>query len=56
MKMVYHPNTGELWDAAYVLIGDVDPLMNTTKQIEEILLQNRPLVQKDVETEGIRSW
>ena len=52
MTMLYEQRTGTLMDATYVLIGDVDPLMNTTKQIEEILLQNRPLVQKDVETEG----
>ena len=49
MKMVYHPNTGALLDPANMFIGDVDPMMNISKQIEEILLQNRPLVQKDVE-------
>ena len=52
MKMIYDKQTCVLLDPTKMFIGDVDPLMNASKQIEEILLQNRPLVQKDVETEG----
>ena len=51
MKMIFDKQTNTLMDPTYMLIGDVDPLMNTSKRIEEILSQNRPLVQKDVETE-----
>ena len=52
MKMVYHPNTGALLDPANMFIGDVDPLMNTSKQVAEILLQNRPLLQKAAKDKG----
>ena len=52
MKRIYNQKTGLLMDAANVFIGDVDPLMNSSKQIEEILLQSRPLVQKDAKDKG----
>ena len=53
MKMIYDKKTGILTDATEVFVGDIDPLVHITdqEQAEEILLQNRPLVQKDVETE-----
>ena len=51
MKMIYDKKLNAVLDPANMFIGDVDPLMNTSKQVAEILLQNRPLVQKDVETE-----
>ena len=51
MKMIFDEQTSTLMDPTKMFIGDVDPLMNTSKQIEEILLQNRPLLQKDAETE-----
>ena len=49
MKMLYEQTTGLLLDPAYVLIGDVDPLVHRTSQEQtaEILSQNRPLLQKD---------
>ena len=51
MKMIYDKKLDAVLDPANMFIGDVDPLMNTSKQVAEILSQNRPLVQKDVETE-----
>ena len=52
MKMIYDKQTCVLLDPTKMFIGDVDPLMNSSKQIEEILLQNRPLVQKDAKDKG----
>ena len=52
MKMIFDKRTRNLLDPTDMLIGDVDPLMNTSKRIEEVLLQNRPLLQKDAEDEG----
>ena len=51
MKVIYHPEAGLLMDAADVLIGDVDLLMGLAEQIEEVLSQNQPLLQKVVESE-----
>ena len=49
--MIYDKKLGAVLDPANMFIGDVDPLMNTSKQVAEILLQNQPLLQKDVEPE-----
>ena len=51
MKMIYDKKLDVVLDPANMFIGDVDPLMNTSKQVAEILLQNQPLLQKDVEPE-----
>ena len=53
MKMIYDKKTGLLTYATDVFIGDIDPMEQVTEleQIEEILSQNRPLIQKDVEPE-----
>ena len=52
MKMIFDKQTRVLLDPANMFIGDIDPLVQRTSQekAEEILSQNRPLVQKDVET------
>ena len=46
--MIFDKQTRVLLDPANMFIGDVDPLVQRTSQekAEEILLQNRPLVQK----------
>ena len=53
MKVIYDKRTGTLLDAAHVLLGDVDPMEQTTDEamVKEVLRQNRPLVQKDTEPE-----
>ena len=53
MKMLYNHKTDALMDAANVFVGDIDPLIHRTsqEQAEEILLQNRPLLQKVAENE-----
>ena len=50
--MIYDKKLDAVLDPANMFIGDVDPLMNTSKQVAEILLQNRPLVQKDAKDKG----
>ena len=53
MKVIYDKRTGTLLDAAHVLLGDIDPYEQSTDaaMVAEILRQNRPLIQKDVEPE-----
>ena len=45
MKMIYDKKLDALLDPANMFIGDVDPLMNSRKQVVEILSQNRPLYE-----------
>ena len=52
MKMIYDKKLDALLDPANMFIGAVDPLMNTSKQVAEILLQNRPLLQIVAEDEA----
>ena len=53
MKRVYNRKTGLLMDAANVFVGTIDPLVHRTsqEQAEEILSQNRPLLQEVAEDE-----
>ena len=45
MKVIYDKKTGILFDAAHVLIGDINPYEQTTDEemITEVLAQDRPL-------------
>ena len=45
MKMIYDKKLDALLDPANMFIGDVDPLMNTSRQVAEIVSQNRPLYE-----------